>query len=82
MLPEKAQKALTTLGHILGAAFGSVLVYFGTSMTALERVLDMKTAGMQWPEWLFGIMIPIGGAVLTIRYIGLIIRDVKKQKEA
>ncbi len=82
MLPEKAQQALTTLGHILGAAFGLVLVYFGTSMTALERVLDMKTAGMQWPEWLFGVMIPIGGAVLTIRYAQLVIGDIKKHKEA
>ncbi len=82
MLPKKAQRALTTLGHILGAVFGLVLVYFGTSMTVLERMLDMKTAGMQWPEWMFGIMVPIGGVVLTIRYAQLVFGDIKNNKEA
>ena len=80
-LPEKAQRALTVFGHILGAAFGLVLLVYGTSMTSLERTLKMTTAGMQWPEWLFGIMVPISGAILIIRYLGLAIQDAKKKEK-
>ncbi len=81
LLPEKTQKALIILGHILGAVFGLVLLYFGASMAALERKLEMTTAGMQWPEWLFGVMIPLSGAVLMIRYMGLVMEDLKKKEE-
>lgn len=80
-LPKGVQKALIVVGHILGAVFGLVLVYFGTSMTTLEKTLKMKTAGMQWPEWLFGIMVPISGVVLLIRYIGLAVKDAKKKED-
>ena len=30
---------------------------------------NVLTQGMQWPEWLFGIWLPIGLAVLCIRFI-------------
>lgn len=81
LMPEKAQKALTILGYILGALFGLVLLYYGTTMAMLEQKLKMTTAGMQWPEWLFGVMIPISGVILLIRYIELIVKEFKKEDE-
>lgn len=78
-MPERVQQSLTVFGHILGASFGLVLLGYGTSMTGLERTLKMRTSGMQWPEWLFGIVVPIGSVILLVRYVGLAIQDAKKK---
>ena len=37
-------------------------------------------AGMGWPEWLYGMWLPIGGAILMLRYIQLAIRNFIKAK--
>lgn len=38
-------------------------------MVIKEYQNNVLTQGMQWPEWLFGIWLPIGLAVLCIRFI-------------
>lgn len=80
-LPESAQKVFRILAHVLGAIFGVVLLYYGITMTALENKLKMTTSGMGWPEWIFGIMVPISGVILIIRYVELIIKEVKGGNE-
>ena len=80
-LPEKAQKACVILGHLLGVAFGAIMLYYGVLMARQEFTLGQKTAGMQWPEWLFGMFIPISGAVLVIRYGQLAITTILKKED-
>ncbi|MCI8416795.1 MAG: TRAP transporter small permease [Lachnospiraceae bacterium] len=80
-LPKKAQKACIILGHILGIVFGAIMLYYGVLMARQEFVLGQKTAGMQWPEWLFGMFIPISGAVLLIRYGQLAITTWMKKED-
>ena len=81
LLPEKVQKGCVLLGHLLGTVFGLVLLGFGISMAALEYELKLVTAGMQWPEWMMGAFVPVSGAVLTVRYMQLFIRDLKGKEE-
>ena len=50
-------------------------------MAALEYELKLVTAGMQWPEWMMGAFVPVSGAVLTVRYMQLFIRDLKGKEE-
>lgn len=80
LLGEKIQKILTVVGHLLGAAFGAIMLYYGILMAMQEYKLKQTTAGMQWPEWMFGMFIPISGAVLLIRYIQLAIRTYAKKE--
>lgn len=80
LLSKEKQKWFTLLGHLLGAVFGGVMLYYGVLMAYQEYTLKQTTAGMQWPEWLFGMFIPISGVVLLIRYIQLFIQ-VYKRKE-
>lgn len=80
-LPKKVQKMLVIAGQILGCIFGFILLYYGILMTYNEFSLQQKTAGMQWPEWLYGMWIPISGALLVIRYIQLAIKTVKSKEE-
>ena len=81
LLPQKAQNALTVIGNALGVFFGVILVWFGYGMVRNEYVNQLKTAGMQWPEWIFGIWVVIGGAVLVIRYLQMILRAILPGKE-
>ena len=81
MMPKKAQIVCQIVGNLLGIAFGAVLVYFGFLMAQQEYVLGQKTTGMQWPEWLYGMWIPICGAVLIIRYLQLTAKELKAMKE-
>ena len=50
-------------------------------MAKQEYVLGQLTAGMQWPEWMFGMFVPISGGVLVIRYIQLFITHLVKKEE-
>lgn len=36
---------------------------------------------MQWPEWMFGMFVPISGAVLAVRYIQLFVVTLLKREE-
>lgn len=80
-LSEKMQKNLIVLGDILGAIFGAVMLYYGTQMALQEYILGQTTAGMQWPEWLFGMFIPISGAVLMIRYLQLAVKILRRKDD-
>lgn len=79
LFPDKAQKWFTLLGHVLGVIFGAVMLYHGILMSQLEKRLDFSTAGMQWPEWMFGMFVPISGAVILIRYIQLAVQTLRKE---
>ena len=81
MVRAASSSAWVRLGNLLGIAFGAVLVYFGFLMAQQEYVLGQKTTGMQWPEWLYGMWIPICGAVLIIRYLQLTAKELKAMKE-
>lgn len=82
MLPHKAQCIVAFIGDLLGAAFSAIIVYFGIFMVQNEYVNQLKTVGMSWPEWLFGIWLPIGGAILCIRFIQLAFGKIKDAKES
>ena len=80
-MPAKYQKLCILLGHLLGTAFGILILYFGFLMAKQEFVLKQLTAGMQWPEWMFGMFVPISGAVLAVRYIQLFVVTLLKREE-
>ncbi len=81
LLPEKAQCVVAVIGDLLGAGFSGLIVYFGIFMVQNEFVNELKTVGMSWPEWMFGIWLPIGGTILCIRYIQLAVIKIKEAKE-
>ena len=36
---------------------------------------------MQWPEWIFGAFVPVGAVFLTVRFIQVLIREIKSNGE-
>lgn len=80
-LPFKAQKIVALIGDLLSAIFSGIIVYYGYFMVLNEYTNKLKTAGMSWPEWLFGMWLPIGGVILVIRYIQIAIKNFKAAQE-
>lgn len=68
-LPEKAQKVVNAFGCVCGLFVCAVATYCGFVMVASERSHNVLTQGMQWPEYLFGMWLPIGCIVLGVRFI-------------
>lgn len=80
-LPAKAQKACALLADLLGILFGGLIFYYGFLMAYREHLLGLLTSGMQWPEWMFGMFVPISGAVLVIRYVQLFFQRLLRKEE-
>ena len=72
-LPKGAQKAVTVIGCIAGLFFCYIAINYGYKMVMNEYSHNVLTQGMQWPEYLFGMWMPIGCVVLAIRFVQQII---------
>uniref|UniRef100_UPI004025E5BF TRAP transporter small permease n=1 Tax=Candidatus Scatomorpha intestinigallinarum TaxID=2840923 RepID=UPI004025E5BF len=59
---------------ILSAIFCGAIVYLGYFYVQNQIVNNVLSMGMSWPVWLYGIWLPIGGAVLCIRQIQLAVK--------
>lgn len=80
LMPKKVQSILTACADMLGVFFGGVLIRYGYAMVMNEYTNGLRTAGMQWPEWIFGMWVVVGGAVMVIRYVQMIIRRILSEK--
>ncbi|ONI42604.1 hypothetical protein AN639_12170 [Candidatus Epulonipiscium fishelsonii] len=81
LLPKSVQKACLILSHICGMLFSAIMTYYGFLMTQNQYRLGQLSIGMQWPEWLYGMWIPICGVVIFIRFFGLFLTDIKSKGE-
>ena len=77
----KVRKIMEIISYLLATLFSAAIFYYGVKMVMNQRMLGQVTAGMQWPEWLYGMWIPICGAVLIIRYLQLTAKELKAMKE-
>lgn len=67
-LPKGVQRALFILANILGIVFCAVVFYHGAIMVYHEFESGQVSATMQWPEWIYGMTVPVGSALLILRY--------------
>lgn len=68
-MPEKLRKAFEILGIILALVFCGIIFYYGILMVRQEFIMGQKTATMQWPEWIYGMTVPVGSGLLIVRYV-------------
>lgn len=74
LLPKTAQNVIQLICDILNAAFCAGIVYLGYLMVQNQFVHHVVSMGMSWPTWLYGVWMPVGGAVLCIRQIQLAVK--------
>lgn len=64
----KLQRLVSVISNLLATLLFVIILIYGVKMTMYEFTVKQTTAGLQWPEWIFGIYIPIGSLVLSIRF--------------
>lgn len=75
LLPLTVQRIIALICDLLSAAFCAAIVYFGYLMVQNQLNNNILSMGMSWPVWLYGIWLPIGGAVLFIREVQLAVKN-------
>lgn len=73
----KTRKVMKLIGFALAAMFSGAICYYGIFMVISQYTKHQVTAGMQWPEWIFGSFVPIGAFFITIRFIQVFIEELK-----
>ena len=71
-LPWKVNKYILSFGYACAVLFCAILVWKGIDMVKTSIRFNTVTLAMNWPEWIFTAFVPIGGAVIGIRYLQLI----------
>lgn len=67
-IPKKYQKYVALFTWFVAAFFCYYLVRYGFVMVAGEYKLGVTTPALGWPEWIFGLAVPIGGIFIFLRY--------------
>ena len=76
LLPKGLQKVIQTMSYALATFFSAALFWYGISMVQSQIYHGQVTAGMQWPEWIFGSFVPIGAFFITIEFLFMLIDTV------
>lgn len=76
--PQK-EKLLRIIGYGVAVLFSGSIFYYGIFMVKNQRMLGQVTAGMQWPEWIFGSFVPIGAFFVVIRFAQVLIHEIRRK---
>lgn len=78
-LSPKAAKIVQVLMYGIAAVFCLLIVIFGVEMVISQYSLGQQTATMQWPEWIYGLFVPIGAAFAMIAFLSVAIKTAKEE---
>ncbi len=73
----KVRRFLLIIGYLFAVAFTGAIFYYGILMVISQRQLGQVTANMQWPEWIFGSFVPIGALFATVRFVQVLIEEIR-----
>lgn len=68
MAPPKIGRFILLIIHAIGIFFCGVLVYYGAELTAQTREFGQVSTALQAPMWIFQLAIPVGSALMAIRF--------------
>ncbi len=77
----RVRRILHIIGYVFAVAFTGAIFYYGIRMVLSQRQLHQVTANMQWPEWIFGSFVPIGALFATVRFVQVLIEEIRGTDE-
>lgn len=80
LLSFGVRKAISICSYLLAFLFSSALFWYGISMVQSQIRHGQVTAGMQWPEWIFGLFVPVGAFFIAIEFLFMLIDTVKSKE--
>lgn len=82
IVPGNVRRIFHAISFLLATLFSSALFVFGMKMVYSQMSRGQVTAGMQWPEWIFGAFVPLGAFFITLEFLFLLINVLKGDEEA
>ena len=82
IVPENVRRIFHAISFLLATLFSSALFVFGMKMVYSQMSRGQVTAGMQWPEWIFGAFVPLGAFFIALEFLFLLINVLKGDEEA
>lgn len=77
MVPPAVHRIMKIIGYLFAVAFCGLLCHYGVVMTVSQYERRQITAGMQWPEWIFGAFVPFGAFFVFVRFAQLLVGAIK-----
>lgn len=77
IVSPKVRRILHIVGWLFAVAFTGAIFYYGILMVISQRQLGQVTANMQQPEWIFGSFVPIGALFATVRFVQVLIEEIR-----
>ncbi len=65
--PENVRKILNIVIALIGASLFTVLGYLGYMQVLDERLLEITSESLNYPQWIYTVCIPIGCALIVYR---------------
>jgi C4-dicarboxylate transporter DctQ subunit len=81
LLPMKAQKAVNILALMLCVFFWGIVGRFSLSILQLQITNHQLSPAMRIPIWIAYAALPVGAALMIIRYLQVIVRSLKAFNE-
>ena len=79
-LSPSAAKKVQVLMYLIAALFCLLIVIFGVEMVMSQYSLGQETATMQWPEWIYGLFVPVGAAFALIAFLSVAVKTAKGEE--
>lgn len=82
LLPKKIRLIVTGLLMVLTVVFFTILFWYGWEMVMQQKEYGQLSPALGWPEWSFGLAVPIGAILCTIRFTEGYWKEMKRIKGA
>lgn len=79
-LSPAAARKVQVLMYLIAAVFCLLIVVFGVEMVMSQYTLGQETATMQWPEWIYGLFVPVGAAFALLAFLSVAIKTAKGEE--
>jgi len=78
-LPKKFQKYITLFTVLCAIVLCYFIIRYGINMVLSQKLMGQTSPSLGWPEWMFGLTVPIGGFFILVRYIQFGIQSFTKK---
>lgn len=79
-LSPSAARKVQVLMYLIAAMFCLLIVVFGIEMVMSQYTLGQETATMQWPEWIYGLFVPVGAAFALLAFLSVAVKTAKGEE--
>lgn len=78
---EKFKMILDTIVTVISLIFSVFLLVYGARLTGSMITNNQLSPALELPLWTIYLSIPVGGFLMTVRYIQLLVGTFKKDKQ-